>query len=77
MRILTENNQEVTLSDLTNDEVDVPTLTKPSKQEVNEVELNFDDIEGESHDIVTEEEINAENYDEFSAGNLFDDLDEE
>ena len=78
MRILTENNQEVTLSDLTNDEVDVPTLTKSNKQqEVNEVELNFDDIEGESHDIVSEEEMNAENYDEFSAGNLFDDLDEE
>ena len=76
MRILTENNQEVTLSDLTNDEIDVPSLNKVEKQEVNEVELNFDDIEGESHDIVSEDEINAENYDEFSAGNLFDDLDE-
>ena len=74
MRILTENNQEVTLNDLTNDEIDMPSIQKQNKQEVNEVELNFDDIEGESHDIVSEDELNAENFDEFG---LFDDLDEE
>ena len=76
MRILTENNQEVTLNDLTNDEIDIP-IKKKSAEEVQEIDVNFDDIEGESSDIMTESEYNAETASEFDAGNLFDDLDEE
>ncbi len=77
IRILTENNQEITLNDLTNDDIEIPNLLKSNKKEVSEVELNFDDIEGESHDIMSETEYESQNDDDdFSAGNLFDDLDE-
>lgn len=77
IRILTENNQEVTLNDLTNDEIDIPIIARADRKEVSEVELNFDDIEGESQDIISEAEFNATESDDFDAGNLFDDLDEE
>ena len=76
MRILTENSQEVSFDDLTNEDVEIPTLTKSEKTEIDEVELNFDDIEGESQDIVSEAEIKT-GTDDFNAGGLFDDLDEE
>ena len=77
MRILTENNQEVTLNELTNDDVDFPNVMKSDKKQVDEVELNFDDIEGEAKDVISQEEFESTNDDDFSAGNLFDELDEE
>ncbi len=72
MRILTEDRQEVTLNDLTNDEIDMPSMTREKKQ-VEEVELNFDDIEGESQDIGTVDQIDTGGGD-FDTGNLFEDF---
>lgn len=78
MRILTENNQEVLFSDLTNEEVEIPSLSKSDKPEVKEIELSFDDIEGEAHDIVAEAELETGDEENvFNASELFDDLDEE
>ena len=78
VRILTENNQEVSFNDLTNEDIDIPSLSKSDKAVVDEVELDFNDIEGESHDIASESEIKAETDEStFNAGGLFDDLDEE
>lgn len=49
--------------------------TKNRNTEDKEIELNFDDIEGESSDIISESEFNQIDNDEdaFNAGNLFDD----
>lgn len=73
MRILNENSQEVAVNELTNDDIDWGKLSKDKHKEQEsveeEVDLNFDEIEGESSDIVS--------ADEFNAGDLFDDLEEE
>ena len=77
IRILTEDAREIDMSDLTNDEVEVAMATRDRNNETKDVELNFDDIEGESSgSIISESEFNAENEDAFNAGNLFDDFDE-
>ncbi len=75
IRILTEDAREISLNDLTNDEVEVSLATKSSTPETKELELNFDDIQGEAGDIVSEAEF-ADNADDdtFNAGNLFDDF---
>ena len=75
IKILTEDSREIELNDLTNDEIDIPVATKNRDPEDKEIELNFDDIEGESSDIISESEFNQieNNEDAFNAGNLFDD----
>ncbi len=75
IKILTEDNREIELNDLTNDDVDIPSLVKARRDDEKEIELNFDDIEGESSDIISESEFNQIENDEdaFNAGNLFDD----
>ena len=76
IRILTEDNEEVTLNDLTNDDV-IPSFNKHDKKDADEVELNFDDIEGESLDIGTPEQFDLGDDDSaFNTGNLFDDFEE-
>ncbi len=79
IRILTEDSREIELGELTNDEIDVPVATKHHLPETKEIELNFDDIEGENdHDFISESEFKQLENDEdaFNAGNLFDDFDE-
>ncbi len=77
IRILTEDNREIEMGDLTNDEVEVPIATRDRHNDTKEIELNFDDIEGESNgSIISESEFNEMNEDSFNAGNLFDDFDE-
>ena len=74
MKILTEDNEEVSLSELSNDDV-VPNFTKTEKKDVSEVDLNFDDIENESLDIGTQEQFDSGDDDSaFNTGNLFDDF---
>ncbi len=75
IKILTEDNREIELNELTNDDVDIPSVARPQNDERKEIELNFDDIEGESNDIISESEFNQIENDEdaFNAGNLFDD----
>ena len=75
IKILTEDSREIELTDLTNDEIDIPVATRNRNTEDKEIELNFDDIEGESSDIISESEFNQIENDEdaFNAGNLFDD----
>ncbi len=75
IKILTEDNREIELTELTNDDIDIPSMAKTHNDEQKEIELNFDDIEGESNDIISESEFNQIENDEdaFNAGNLFDD----
>jgi DNA-directed RNA polymerase subunit beta len=77
MRILTEDNEEVSLSDLSNDDV-LPSFAKTEKKDVSEIELNFDDIENESLDIGTADQLDTGDEDDsaFNTGNLFDDFEE-
>ncbi len=75
IKILTEDSREIELTELTNDDIDIPSVAKAHNDERKEIELNFDDIEGESSDIISESEFNQIENDEdaFNAGNLFDD----
>lgn len=75
IKILTEDSREIELTELTNDDIDIPTVAKKYNDERKEIELSFDDIEGESNDIISESEFNQIENDEdaFNAGNLFDD----
>ena len=77
IKILTEDEREIELSELTNDDIEVSIATRNHLPEQKEIELNFDDI-GESGDIISESEFNQMENDEdaFNAGNLFDDFDE-
>lgn len=76
IRILTEDAREIEMGDLTNDDVEVAMATRDRNNETKDIELNFDDIEGENSSIISESEFNQMNEDAFNAGNLFDDFDE-
>ena len=74
MKILTEDNQEISIQELTADELDTPTLEKDLEQELKDVTLDLgeNNIEEVSLDEgVTESDINASEFDT----NLFDDFD--
>ena len=74
IKILTEENQEVSISELSNDETETtPFVIKP-KDAVQDIELNLED--NASADIVSEAEANQENdiFDNFDENSLFDDF---
>lgn len=74
MRILTEDNQEISIQELTADELDSPTLEKDLEQELKDVTLDLDEVMPEEVSLdegVTETDINAA---EFDTNNLFDDF---
>ena len=76
IRILTEEQQEVSISELTNDELEPAPFVIKSKEPSQDIELNLDDTPTTS-DIVSEEEaVNAENdtFDNFDENSLFDDF---
>ena len=74
IKILTEENQEVSISELSNDETETtPFVIKP-KDAVQDIELNLED--NASADIVSEAEANQEGdiFDNFDENSLFDDF---
>ena len=74
IKILTEENQEVSISELSNDETETtPFVVKP-KDAVQDIELNLDDTV--SGDIVSEAEANQDDniFDNFDENSLFDDF---
>ena len=82
MKILTEDNQEVSIAELSADEVDVtPSLGAEVEQELKDVSLNFDEIlAGASNDEdetgVSDADIAASEFDQNELFDDFDDLDE-
>ena len=76
VRILTEEQQEVSISELANDEIEPTPFVIKSKDMSQDIELNLDETPTTS-DIVSEEEaVNAENdtFDNFDENSLFDDF---
>ncbi|MBR1984197.1 MAG: DNA-directed RNA polymerase subunit beta, partial [Clostridia bacterium] len=74
IKILTEENQEVSISELSNDETETtPFVVKP-KDNVQDIELNLED--NTPSDIVSEAEIAQEDniFDNFDENSLFDDF---
>ena len=74
IKILTEENQEVSISELSNDETETtPFVVKP-KDAVQDIELNLED--NVSSDIVSEADVNQEDniFDNFDENSLFDDF---
>ncbi len=76
VKILTDGEKEISLDELTDDDIEIASAARSDRVEVNEVELNFDEIKNEAN----EEEVETGDIiseDEFNAGNLFDDFDDE
>jgi len=77
IKILTEDNQEVSISELSNDEMETtPFVIKP-KDSAQDIELNFD--ENNSSDVVNQEETEETSsandiFDNFDENSLFDDF---
>ena len=72
IKILTEENQEVSVNELTNDETETTPFVVKSKDENQDIELNLDEVASTS-DVVPEEQV-IESED---TENLFDNLDED
>ena len=74
IKILTEEKQEVSINELSNDDYETaPLVTKASKVEPEEVEL---DLDNEPSDIATQQESQDDLFDNFDEDSLFDDFDE-
>ena len=82
MKILTEDNKEVSIAELSSDEVDaIPSLGAEVEKELKDVSLNFDEIlagvgNDEDETGVTNEDIAASEFDQNALFDDFDDLDE-
>ena len=70
IKILTEDNQEVSISELSSDDSETTPFMVKNKEEVKDIELNIDD--NDPTDIVSEAEVDAESVDD----NIFDNFDE-
>jgi len=76
VKILTDGEKEISLDELTDDDIEIASAARSDHVEVGEVELNFDEIKNEADDTeASTGDIISE--DEFNAGNLFDDFDDE
>ena len=81
MKILTEDNQEVSIQELSGDEIDsTPSLGGEVEQELKDVSIDFEDILGSVENTdetgVTASDIAANEFDSNSLFDDFDDLDE-
>jgi len=72
IKILTEDNQEVSISELSNDETETAPFVIKQKEPQQDIELNLDD--NMPSDVVSEQEANEENNDIFDENSLFDDF---
>ena len=71
IKILTEDNQEVSISELSSDDSETTPFMVKNKEEVKDIELNIDD--NDPTDIVSAQEVDAESVDD----NIFDNFDED
>jgi len=76
IKILTDGDKEISLDELTDDDIEIASAAPSDNKGPDEVELDFDDIKNEANNS-DEEPSDVVNEDEFNAGNLFDDFDEE
>ncbi len=78
MRVLTENNEEISLRDLTEESEDVGMFDKSDKDGQEEIELDF----GQDEDVLGSDEIfdddldGFDDDDDFSSGDMFDDYED-
>ena len=77
VKILTEDNKEVSIQELSNDDLDNPTLGHEVEEELKDISLDFDNV-GQTGDIITENDvkIDEESNNELDVDNLFDDFDD-
>ena len=71
IKILTEDNKEVSIQELSNDELDTPSLVNEVEEELKDITLDFDN--STSSDIVSSEDVAEASFD---TDNLFDDFDD-
>ena len=71
IKILTEDNKEVSIQELSNDELDTPSLVNEVEEELKDITLDFDNPT--SSDIVSSDDVAAASLD---VDNLFDDFDD-
>ena len=83
MKVLTENNEEISLKELTEETIDVPRVdNKNVKDSGDEFEITFDDdigddiFTGNGDDIFGDDLDDFDTDDEFKSGDLFDDFDD-
>ena len=69
IKILTEDNKEVSIQELSNDELDTPSLVNEVEEELKDINIDFDN--STSFDIVSNEDIAAASLD---TDNMFDDF---
>ena len=75
IKILTEEKKEVSISELTNDELDVVPFAPKEKEQQQDIEIDFDEVaspEEEEEEILPETEEDA--FDNFDEDSLFDDF---
>ena len=73
---MTENNQEVSIAELSNDDQDVSTLSKDIEEELKDITLDFDEEKPEEHEEQEEEKSTEQEFDTDSLFEDFSDFDE-
>ena len=82
MKVLTENNEEISLKELTEEVNDIPVVDRSNKEVGDELEINFDgdiaeDFFGDNDgDMFSEDLDGFDADDDFRSGELFDDFDD-
>ncbi|MBO5713455.1 MAG: hypothetical protein J6R88_04575 [Clostridia bacterium] len=80
MKVLTENNEEISLKELTEENVEAPQAGSANKDMADEVEIDFDDVGEnifEDGDDIFNDDLDAfDSDDEFRSSDLFDDFDD-
>ncbi len=71
VKILTEDNKEVSIQELSNDDLDTPSLGHEVEEELKDISLDFDN-EDKHGDVVSQEEVKQE----LDVDNLFDEFDD-
>ena len=76
IKIMTENNQEVSIAELSNDDQDVSTLSQDIEEELKDITLDFDEEKPEEHEEQEEEKSTEQEFDTDSLFEDFSDFDE-
>ncbi len=74
VKILTEDNTEISIQELSNDDLDTPNLGHEVEEELKDVSIDFDNNNAEHSDVITQEDLNNENN--IDVDNLFDEFDD-
>ena len=76
IKIMTENNQEVSIAELSNDDQDVSTLSQDIEEELKDITLDFDEEKPKEHEEQEEEKSTEQEFDTDSLFEDFSDFDE-